>query len=194
MFKMREKSTEELQVSNILISGVAGAIIGAAAGLCLAPKTKEHHFSDEIYKKYQDVTKMLNGLEENIEEKGKMAFNTAACYAADIKDNACDLMDKVQNIKTPLLMGALGAGILGASALLYLSSKNTTGHKASNLTSHIQSVDWKNVLKEVVEILNNNSEENREDEGKESDSDAANNAIEWAMLGLRLWKNMKERR
>lgn len=130
---------EEGVSKDLFIGGLAGGIIGAVAGLLLAPKAGSE-LRQDIADTYQDVSEKTQRVASRLGKQGKSV-------ARNVQDR--------------------------------------TG-------------DWLDLAKEVVDRLSGQLQEKGEEvieQGREAfQSSRLNEALEWASLGFRLWKGIKNRR
>jgi hypothetical protein len=123
------------------------------------------------------------------------------------------LGDKRSNKKL-LWLGAIAGGIIGITAFTLLGPKSFLGQKVHDVTdsikeagesavNRIRKVDWGNVAEQLVESVAeglDEGEEDEEDDDDEIDEDNGFNEekirkiVDWAVLGLNVWNNLKKRR
>lgn len=215
--------SSENDVADILLGATAGCLIGAATTL-FAPKINGtllsrvsdlyHHLSGkpqgptaEAFKRGLDTYTFAKNLASQAKE-------SAADLASSVQ-NATSLNG--EGISSKVLLGALGGGLLSAVAFVYLTSsnKNTApefnGHSLgkeslhagqnflNSATQSISAINWSDIFARVVETLNekiNHHNDEPYEKPKETKSlqSHAKEIVEWATLGLNLWKNVTTRR
>lgn len=181
-----------IDYTNLVISSLAGGAIGISAALLLMPKSKSNLWN-HICEECGDWIEKAEEFEEDLEEKGHKAYCDATNFA---KDKASEFIHYAQSSKVPLLVGAIGAGILGISAALILTSKNTSElKKVKGAAKELSSIDWHHLANQLKEGVHSLVEERSEEVEEEiSKSPLVNEVLDWAVLGIRLWNNMKKRR
>jgi ABC-type enterobactin transport system permease subunit len=98
----KQTACSDNHVTNLLISAAVGSVVGASAALLLTPKSGERLRKD-ITNTYQDLTDKTQDFAENI------------------KETASQFISPENN--SHLLLGALGGGILVATAVYLLGSQ-----------------------------------------------------------------------
>lgn len=123
----------------------------------------------------------------------------------DIYDAGCQAFDQCEenNSKTPLIIGAIAGGLLGASLIYFLSNREEAA--SNNIGSKIKSVgktvvnnatDWIETAKDVVDNIHDKVHQFDEEveEKTEKASTSIDDIMEWAQLGLRVWNNIQKRK
>ena len=119
----------------------------------------------------------------------------------EAKERASEFVDYARN-SNPLLLGAIGAGILGITTILVFSkTHHDEADKIKGLANDLKSVDWAALAKQAKDGVNSILEElERDGEAVEREikhgphSNVAQDVVDWAVLGLRLWQSVKKKR
>ena len=121
---------------------------------------------------------------DNLSEKTKDAMKSVKNGIG----NACDLENK--DFRKGLFVGgALGALLTVGGTIMYKASfEDREASVMDNISQH--ACKWSRVIKDALE----NSEELTRCASSTSRSHSINDVLDFAALGLRLWKNMKNKR
>lgn len=130
---------EDNGTRDLLIGGLAGSIIGAVAGLLLAPKSGED-LRDDLIDTYHDVSEKTQGIANGMSKQGKTFVKTA-------RSRANKWLDLAQQ-----------------------------------------------VVEELTEKVQDTSEDLTERAKQTLNSNHLNDIMDWASLGLRVWKGLKAKR
>lgn len=193
----------ESSVTNLVIGATAGCLLGASTALLLNPK--KEGFQDQIKDKYNELSEQAQDYAHDIMEKGQDVYEKAVDYVEDIKETATEFIDKsLKSIPAkPLIIGAIGGGLLATAAVLYFKSSGIEeeGEKvrriATGLKGQKKSGNWVQAAKEIATALNNqfNPEEGIElEESSKQEGNPIKDAVQLTLLGLNLWNNIKKRR
>lgn len=137
----KKEEVEEGHGKDFLIGALAGGVIGALAGLMLAPKPGDD-LRDEILESYNDVSNKTQEFADTVQKKGKTFAKTA-------KKQANRWLDLAKNVVEELVDGA------------------------------------EEFNENVTEKVKDYADTGRERLGQ---------ALEWAGLGLRVWKSLNKRK
>ena len=173
-------------MSTIAIGAAAGCVIGAAAALLLAPKPKRHRFTQGLDNIYDHISDTAQGYASGAYEKGQTAFQGAKESAENLCSAACDVLaggGKNRN----LVLGILGAGLLGASAIYMMSQKSS-----DSLSERWGASKWSDMAKFVVDVVSDKLQ--GEEAHHHGGHNPINHVLDWAMTGLNLWQEIKKRR
>lgn len=175
----QETISDTLNVPGIALGAAAVCAIGAAVAYAFMPK-KEYTWSDK-----------LHGFADTIGEyageamgKGREAYHTAQDTTSDFCDSACHLFSKngAPSNKN-MILGLIGASLLGASALYALNQKSKSGE-------HWNSGNLSEMATMVFDTVSNKLHSHA---GK-SHHHPVENILDWAMVGLNLWNEIKKRK
>jgi gas vesicle protein len=181
-------------MSPMVMGAAAGCLLGAAAALFLVPKPKRHRFTENLDHLYDQVTGTAGDYAHGAVEKSQRALKGARNAAGNIYGAASQAFNKTgKNINSNLLLGILGAGILGASAVYVLSQKETEEHKSFAKQWGVGK--WTEIAKLVFDSVSNKLQGEEEEESSHGKShNPVQNVLDWAMVGLDLWQEIKKRR
>jgi gas vesicle protein len=208
---MESNACSQNHLNNLLISATAGTIIGATTALLFAPKSGRR-LRDDIYRTYEDLSEKGQDLMDDVVERGQKAADTASDYAEDIKNSASNLFGSTtqDNSNTNLLIGAIGGGVLGLAAVLFLLQSRNQENGDEGLLNKINkagklakknSAHWVETARDLLETisskvsepLQHNGSVSHEDESEDSHS-TLHNVMDLASVGFKVWQNMKKRR
>ncbi len=171
------------EVSNLLLSAAAGGVLGAAAALLLAPKAGAQ-LRQDILDTYSDVS-----------DKTQDLVDVASRYVSQPKRSS--------NGRLLLLIGAIGGGLLGASAGRLLSNNEklepsfTRRMTQAGKSFAENSVDWIDTAKDVLNTLSQTIHQDgqqAEEADEEEEKNPLREVINWANLGFQVWQNLSKRR
>jgi len=173
-------------ISNIAIGAAAGCILGVAAALLLTPKYKGHK-----------LTRNLDAIYDSAEEyaheafdKGQKIYNNAVDSAENLYEAASNVFSKnSKNWNRNLVLGILGAGLLGASAVFAISHQ--TDHDHQSFADRWKTSKWSDMAKLVVDTVSNKL---HDEESEHEHHNPIQNALDWAATGLNIWQQIKARR
>lgn len=175
--------------SNLLISGVAGSLIGATTALLLAPKSGE--------KLRRDISNVYSDLTDKTQE-----------MAEDIRDRTSKYISPPEK-NSYLLTGAISGALLGATLAFLLTQekednsylcdiKDKIKESAQSMASNITSMDWLDTAKDVVNEINDkihhHNGSNATKHAEHYTDNVINKALDFAIVGLEVWQKMKKRR
>ena len=202
----RRTSISQNQITNLFLSAAAGGIVGLSAALLMAPKSGQK-LRNDIYETYEDLTERGQDLAHDIAHKGKRAAHAAACYAEDLKDSASSLLERESTTNRNIMIGVIGGGLLGAAAVLLMNQNSDDEESLSHrlreagrsAKENIQSMDWVDTAKEILETINNKVNPLHNGSISEAVEDfqerhGLQDVLKWANMGLNLWQNVKKRR
>lgn len=173
-------------MTNMALGATAGCAIGAIAALLLVPKRRGHKFTQKMDEFYDQVTDAAEEYAHDALEKGQQAYQAAKDTAENIYCAAADTLTK--NPKRNFVLGAICAGLIGATAIYTLTQKSSPASFAERWGTK----KWTDMAKHVVDAvstkLSEASEEHEEGRGP------MQNALNWAEVGLNLWQEFKKGR
>lgn len=178
------KSLYSNNVSQMVIGAAAGCVLGAAAAYFLTPQNARHKLTrglDDIYDKISDVAEEYT---HGAIEKGQNVYSSAKDTMENIYEAAANAFSRNGKISNKnLVLGILGAGLLGASAV-YFAAQNSS---KQGIMGQLKAGKWSDIAQNVIETV---SDKLHEKEG----SHAVQNVMDWASMGLNLWQEIKKRR
>lgn len=178
--------------SHIFLGAAAGCAVGAVAALFLAPKPKRHKFTQGIDELYDQVTGAADEYGHDALEKGKNAYKAARDSAENIYTAASHAFAKAGKVPSRnLILGVIGAGLLGAAAVYALSQKSEDNE---GFLDKWKTSKWSDMAKLVVDSVSNKLHGDEDAEINEEDHSPFQNIIDWAAVGLNLWQEIKKRR
>lgn len=193
---------EPSSITRIMLSVVAGGVVGATTALLLAPKSGKKLRGD-LYDAYEDMSDRGREFINDAVDRGQCAAKSAGEYADNMKTAARDFIRKAPEASSPnvnLIIGAVAGGCLGAAAIYLLSSKENEVDFAQKIRaagSKISSTNWldtaRNVLDTIQQKVNGQHNGSEMEEGVHGHN-KMQEVLEFASLGLRLWENIKKRR
>lgn len=178
-------------ISPVVLGAAAGCVIGAAAAFFLAPKQKRHKFTQGIDDIYDQITDAAEDYGHEALEKGRNAYNLARDSAGNICSAASQIFSKAgKNTNRNLILGLIGAGLLGASTVYALSQNSSV---EESFADRWKTSKWSEIAKLFVDTV---SEKLHGDESDvhEEHHNPVQNVIDWAAIGLNLWQEIKKRR
>jgi gas vesicle protein len=179
------ESMNSTQLSNLLICGAVGSLIGAAAALLLAPKSG--------MKLRRDISNVYEDLFDKTHE-----------IADDIKERTSDFISRPEK-NTYLLTGAAGGAVLGAAIAYLLTQENDKSSyfeawkdKIKDSAQAVENMDWVETAKDFVTDIhdaihhqNGSTLKKTVNQGQEN---VINKVLDWAVVGLQVWDKVKKRR
>lgn len=180
-------------ISNIALGAAAGCVIGVAAALFLTPKDRRHKFTQGLDSIYNSITDVADEYTHKVMDKGQKAYQTA-------KDSAEDLYSATSQIFTGtakhsnryLLLGILGAGLLGASTVYALSQ--TVMPEAHTFANRWKTSKWSDMAKLIVDTVSNKLHEGEEALSEVEHHHPIQNVLDWATTGFNIWQTIKKGR
>lgn len=174
---MAKKTSYHHNGTNLLVYAAAGGLIGATTTFLLATETGKkvrkglNHTCHDFCSKAQDYA-------HDMAEKGEEMFTRHD--------------DSMSHKYLPLVAGAIGGSVLGATiACLFEDEEAHYGLKEKSL-------HWMDKARDFIDLVHSkvNTEEAEDlvSASKQHMTKGIQNALDWTMLGLRLWKNMKKGR
>jgi gas vesicle protein len=185
-----EPSTNE-QVSNIALGAAAGCLIGAAAALFFAPKPKGHKFTRALDSMYDQVSDTAQEYAHEAMDKGHKIYDNAKDSIDHICHAASDAFSSYSTNRN-IVLGIIGAGLIGASAVYALSQRSS--EEEEGLVDKIKACNWLDVAKFVADKFSGKSQEEDDSEDNEEHYHPVHRMMDWAMTGLNIWQEMKKRR
>lgn len=188
----RKPSHHQLQISNntmshIAIGAAAGCVIGAAAALFLVPKKKGYHLTEELESLYDQFSDTAGEYAHGALEKGQKAYKTAKNSAGNICSAASHIFSKPgNNSNRNLILGIIGAGVLGASAVYALTQESNHG---KSFMDKWKTSKWSEMAELVVDTVSS-----KLNDGESNAHHPIQNVMDWAVTGLNLWQEIKKRR
>lgn len=177
-------------VSHVALGAAAGCMLGAAAALFLVPKPKRHKLTQGLDALYDQFTGTAEDYAHDVLEKGQKAYKAAKDSAGDICATASQFFSNAgKNSNRNLILGIIGAGLLGASAVYAISQK--TSHGRESFADRWGTAKWSEMAKYVIDTVSDKLQGS--DESSESHHPIAN-IVDWASMGLNLWQEIKKRR
>lgn len=164
---IKANKEEHEETGHFLLSAAAGALVGAIAVYALTRKNNS----------------TVNEYKESISDY----FNPPA-------------PSKSSTSHPLLILGAIAGTILGASLLYYQQAKCTKAKgfacSIKEAAKNFQNLDWIDIAKEFAETLREKANPDAEEEEIEiprpqAHQNRLNDVIDWAVIGLRLWNNLK---
>lgn len=167
----------------VLISGAIGAVVGVLLANYL-PREKQRSLGFTVSNTYNRLS----------DKQGK-------------KDRT--------SRKKLLLLGTIAGGIIGLTAYTIISNRHgkkgiiqSVKEAGESAVERIQAVDWADVAGQVVESLSDklheaedNLDEDQDEDFEEEEeeegpiaSEKVQKIVDWAILGLNVWQNLKKRR
>ena len=179
--------------SRIVIGAAAGCLIGATAALLLAPKQARHKFTQGLDNIYDQVTSLAEEYSNHAMDTGHKATQAVKDSAESICSAASNIFSRTgKNSNRNLILGIVGAGLLGASAVYALTQKpfHTNGSFASTWGTS----KWRDLAKNMVDVVSSKLHEDEETHGHEGHDNPIKNVFDWAVVGLNFWQELKKRR
>jgi gas vesicle protein len=176
--------------SYIVLGAAAGCALGAAAAYFLNAEPKRHKFTQKLDEIYDSISGIADEYSHDAIDKGQKVYQAAK----DSAETICSTASKVfcgDHANRNIILGVLGAGLLGASAV-YALNQNAMSSR-STFMDKWSLKKWPEMAKFVVDAVSNkihNGEEHAISELPHS----IQNALDWAMTGLNLWQEIKKRR
>lgn len=180
--KIKRNVSSSDMTKGLVAMGLAGA---ATLMLLKARQPKPAH--NQIYQAYNDLKDRAN-------EYAHDAYDYAEDLADNVKESAQDILEYSES--HPLLLGAIGGSLLGASALYLLNRNGSVPSEemiskikkaiGSLANSGKKSKGWSDTVMDVLEAVNGNS-------GKKASS-TLHNAVELGMNGLSLLEAIMKKR
>lgn len=193
----RKSSHHELPFSNDTISHIAlgaaaGCAIGAIAALLLTPKHKGHKFTRGLDDLYDHVTDAAGDYAHTALDKSQKLYNSAKGSAEDIYSAASNAFSKAgKSSNRNLILGIVGAGLLGASAVYALSQQFGDDHET--LAEKWKTSKWSDMAKFVVDTVSHKLHD-EEEEDHDEHHNPVQNVLDWAAVGMNIWQQIKKRR
>lgn len=174
----RVKRESTSNIAPLLISAAAGALIGV---IVAANRSKQKPRS--------------------------LGFTLSNTYNK-LSDQAEQLANRKSSSKKMLWLGAIAGGVIGLTAITLLSdSKGKKGHGLVNglkdaghaAVEGFQSINWSDLVENVADSVVDKLQEGEEDEDEEEEleegpSNKIQSIVDWAILGLNVWQNIKKGR
>lgn len=159
---------DTINIPGIVIGAAAVCTAGAALAYVLMPK-KEPTFSEK-----------LHGITDTIEDYASDAYHSAKDTTSDLCDSACELFSN-GHANRNLVLGLIGAGVLGASALYALNQRSSdeTGRWGVGKLSETATMVFDTIATKLRE-------------GKQHKQHPIQEAIDWATMGLNVWNEIKK--
>lgn len=195
-------------IPHILVSTIAGGLIGLTAALLLAPQSKRKT-SHDIFSSYRGVADKIEDIGENVMHKGHDVINKVSDCAENVKEYAVEFLDYCSPIKAHsklLLFGIISGGLIGASSILLLKTAAQSKDGAAKMIKksdgkvyrNMGSVDWLEIARKALLAINGQVEEKTEGVDEKDDahhaSDTVQDVIGLAQQGIKMWKNLNSRR
>ncbi len=184
MSNLTQERESTSHISDLLICGAVGSLIGASAALLLAPKSGE--------KLRRDITHAYCDLTDKTQE-----------FADEIKERTSEFISHPEK-EGFLLAGAISGALLGGVITYLLTQQNKTSstfdewrEKLKNTTQSISSMDWIETAKEVLSEINEKIHHHNGStvkKNREKSENTINTILDWADLGLQVWNKVNNRR
>ncbi len=184
----RQPTFVNSNVSNIALGAAAGCAIGAAAALFFTPKQTRNKFAQELETIYDKVTGAAEYAHDAL-EKGQKVYKAARNSVGNIGAAATHVFSKRKSSNRNLILGVVGAGLLGVSAMYALSQRNDH----PSFGERWKTSKWSDMAKLVVDSV---SEQLHTDGSSHSHNGhhPVQNVLDWAVMGLNLWQEIQKRR
>lgn len=200
------------EISHLFISAAVGTVLGASVALLFAPKSGRR-LRSEIFEKYEDLAEKGEEFANDVLRKGKKAAKRAANYVDSINEGSHSFSfgsENFTNKNLGILVGAIGGGLLGATAAHFFSTgedeeesyyeKFREAGKSAAKNFKNSSFQWLDTAKEIVESFadkyNEKAHQHFEDaeETFHRGSSKIHDALEWATLGYNVFQKLSGRR
>ena len=183
---LARKFQKNISRNELLLGLLAMGVVGGTTLMVLNHSSKN--------KKSNQMSKTYNNFKDRAEE----AYECAADYAGEFKEKAQEMLENPVN--HPVLLGALGGTLLGASALYFMNNKGDFSHTEealdkmksvfgaiTNAASKKNSKGWLLLAKEVLESVNENG-------SKSSKNSKLQTALDAGINGLSMLETMMKKR
>ncbi len=174
-------------MTHIALGAAAGCAIGAVAAILIAPKQRKHKFTQKLDEFYDHVTDTAEDYAHDALDKGQKAYQACRDAAGNIYSAASGTLAK--NSNRNIVLGAICAGLIGATAIYTLSQKKSS-HQS--FAERWGTSKWSNMAKCVVDAVSSKLHEQEEEHDEHRNP--IQNAMDWAEIGLNLWQEFKKRR
>jgi len=207
---------------DFLIGAAMGGLLGTLGALLLAPKSGKK-LRQDLCDNCSEMTDKAHDIADRLCKKGKCLSSQTYDWAGKTKDIINEVTDGVKSWVCPgeeeeetsidLLTGGVAGAILGATAGLLLAPKSGEQLREGMADTYqdiskkgkkfikgarSQASDWVDLAKDVVDNIADTIQEKGEEfieKGERSlHTSHLNEVIDWASLGVRLWKSIKNRR
>lgn len=179
--------------TQIAIGAAAGCVLGAVAALFLAPKKAKHRFTQELDNLYDHVSDVAEEYAHDALEKGQHAYQTAKNSAENIYSAASQIFSKGGKISNRnLLLGIVGAGLLGASAVYAYAQRSSGTHES--FADKWKSSKWSEMASNLVDAVSSKLHEGAGSFATDEHPHPIQNVLDLAAVGLNLWQEIKKRR
>ena len=178
---IKDHHTQELDLHNLAIGAAAFCLVGAAAatGILVAKKRRSSGWE----RAYDQLTSAADDYAHEAYEKGHDVYESAR----DALKNAAHLFDSEENhTSRNVILGILGAGLLGATAYYASQNKNVDYEGFAKRNLH----KWGDIGKSVIDTVTDNFSNSHE---KNVNQSPIQNIIDVASFGINLWQELKKR-
>ena len=192
------KAVSQNKITNLFLVLAAGGLLGATAGILLAPK-KSRSLCDNLCDTYDDLSDKGHEVAENLMDKGQE-------YVDNIRDTAHHYIGcEEPTSNTNMVVGLVGGALLGAAAVYLLTrdsdEEEGLAHKfkaaGKSAAENLQSMDWMETAKDVIETIAEKATGGQSNgRGKHAQSNLngnLNEVLKWANMGLSVWQNLQKR-
>lgn len=198
-----------------IIGAAVGSLLGGVAALLTAPKSGKK-IRQDICDTYCDLSKRT----QELAHKGKNLANSFGSHHESWADKAKHLFSKEEeeSMGKDFLIGGLAGGVLGAVAGLLLAPKSgeelredimetyddvseyahdvAKRGKGFAKSSQKRANKWLNLAREVVDEFAEDTHDKTEEfveNAKEFIDHRMHDVMDWASIGVRLWKVLKSK-
>lgn len=180
-------------MSSIALGAAVGCAIGATAALLLTPKQKGNKFSQKLNAIYDHLSDVADEYGHGALEKGRGAYKAARNSAENIYSAAAHAFEKNgKHSNRNLILGIIGTGLLGASAVYALTQNSS---RTQSFADRWKLNKWPEMAQLVVDTISTNLQEGAHSKSHaENSHNPLHNVFDWAVIGLNLWQEIKKRR
>lgn len=168
------------RVPPIMLGAAAGCLIGAAAAFFLTPQKARHGFTQSL----DDLYDQVSDTAEDYLDKGHHAYEYARDTMGNICSSAANAFSENGNRNRNLMLGIIGAGLLGASAV-YAYVQGT--HKHLSFADKWKLNKWSEMANLVFDTVSDKLQ------SQHKGTHPINQVLDWASVGLNLWQEIKKR-
>lgn len=187
-----------LDLPKMLTSTAIGGIVGLAAGLLLTAKAREKR--GNFYRTCHAIADKAEDFRDDLLRKGGRMVDKASDYAENVKERAGKYMEECSHLATnPKIMalGLISGIVIGGSSLLLMkvleNKEEGVYETIRNKTATILSPRWIETAHQLLQIIDTNIKEGVGHKAGKFHN-AAQDAVELALQGIKVWRNLNFRR